>query len=184
MTSLETGARGRTRRAILDAAMSVLSANPAAPLADIATAADVGRSTLHRYFPERTDLIRALALHVHEISQAAINAADPASGTPAQALRRVVESQLDIGPIVANIYMDPNVLADPALLSHLDTGDDAIIDALQRASTGKVPPGWARRAFWALLEAGFDAARHDGMPRHEIVDAIMTSLTEGLISPG
>lgn len=183
MNATETGARGRTRRAILDAAMSVLSAEPAAPLGDIAAAADVGRSTLHRYFPERTDLIRALAVHVHEISTAAIVAADPASGTPAEALRRVIESQLDIGPIVVNIYMDPNVLADPALMSHLDTGDDAIIEVLERASTGNVPTGWARRVFWALLEAGFDALLQDNLPRHQIVDAIMTSLTEGLIAP-
>ena len=69
--------RGRTRKAILDAAMTVLADNPAAPLADIATAADVGRSTVHRYFPERIDLIRALAVHVHALSSAAIEQADP-----------------------------------------------------------------------------------------------------------
>ncbi len=164
--------------------MSVLSDNPAAPLADIAEAADVGRSTVHRYFPERVELIRALAIHVHAISSAAITAADPTCGPPIQALRRVVECQLELGPIVVYIYSEPTVLADPELMAHLDTGDEAIVEILGRASSGRpnTPPGWARRVFWALLQAGFDAAKHDNIPRHEVVDAIMASLTEGTIT--
>ncbi|TGJ95488.1 TetR family transcriptional regulator, partial [Actinotalea fermentans ATCC 43279 = JCM 9966 = DSM 3133] len=55
-----TGARARTRRAILDAAVSVFSSNQAASLGEVAQAAQVGRSTLHRYFPERADLMRAV----------------------------------------------------------------------------------------------------------------------------
>ncbi len=184
--SVETGVRGRTRKAILDAAMTVLSATPAASLSDIADAAEVGRSTLHRYFPERADLIRELALHVHAISNAAIAEADPLSGPPVAALRRVVESQLELGPIVAYIYVDPAVLGDPELLAHLETGDEAVIEALERACAERAntPPGWVRRAFWALLQAGFESAQQDGTPRHQIVDAIMTTLTEGAINPG
>ena len=75
-----SGPRGRTRRAIIDAAISVLAANPAAPLGDIAEAAGVGRSTLHRHFSERGDLMRAVALHVHEVSTAAITAGRSPNG--------------------------------------------------------------------------------------------------------
>ncbi|WP_159149695.1 TetR family transcriptional regulator, partial [Dietzia lutea] len=49
----ETGARARTRSAILDAAVEVLAEDRQASMADIATAAQVGRTTVHRYFPER-----------------------------------------------------------------------------------------------------------------------------------
>lgn len=182
---VESGLRGRTRRAILDAAMSVLGDNPAAPLADIAAAAEVGRSTLHRYYPERADLIRALAVHVHALSSAATTAADPTCGPAVTALRRVVESQLDLGPMVLYIYNEPTVLADPELMAHLDTGDEAIIEVLARVSTARpnTPPGWARRVFWALLQAGYETAKQEGTPRHQIVDAIMASLTEGTINP-
>lgn len=55
----ESGARGRTRRAILGAAASVLSRRRDATLADIA-AAEVGRSTLQRYFPDREMLLSAV----------------------------------------------------------------------------------------------------------------------------
>jgi TetR/AcrR family transcriptional regulator, repressor for lfrA len=181
--STHSGPRERTRKAILDAAMTVLADNPSASLSDIAAAADVGRSTVHRYYPERTDLLRALALHVHELSNAAIDRADPTHGPADAALRRVVESQLDLGPIVLFVYRDPTILADRELATHLDTGDEAIVEVLTRASVERpeYPPGWARRVFWALLDAGYEAARQDGTPRHQIVDAIMTSLTAGTI---
>ena len=56
----ETGTRGRTRKAILDAAIRVLAADPSASLGQIADAADVGRTTLHRYFPDRAELLAAV----------------------------------------------------------------------------------------------------------------------------
>lgn len=117
-----SGPRERTRKAILDAAMTVLADQPTASLSDIAAAADVGRSTVHRYYPERTDLLRALARHVHELSNAAIDRADPTHGPADAALRRVVESQLDLGPIVIFVYSEPTILADPELAAYLDTG--------------------------------------------------------------
>lgn len=182
---VEGGARSRTRKAILTAAMTVLAENPVATLADIAAAAEVGRTTVHRYFPERADLIRALARHVHALSNAAIEEADPTHGPAVEALRRVVEGQLDLGPIVPFIYTEPTVTADPDLMAHLDTGDEKIIEVLARVSAGdeSTPPGWHRRVFWALVIAGYQAVKEDGIPKHQVVQAIMTSLTEGTIRP-
>ncbi|MDT5106440.1 MAG: TetR/AcrR family transcriptional regulator, repressor for lfrA [Mycobacterium sp.] len=179
------GPRSRTRRAILDAAMSVLADNPAASLGDIATAARVGRSTLHRYFAERSDLLHALARHVHQLSNAAIEHAEPDCGPAVEALRRVVECQLDLGPIVPFIFNEPTIGADPELAALLDTGDEVIVDVLNRASTRGAagPPDWPRLVFWALLEAGYQAIKRNSAPRVQIVDAIMASLTEGTINP-
>ena len=128
----------------------------------------------------------ALAVHVHALSSAAIEQADPMCGPPVEALRRVVECQLDLGPIVLFAYNEPTIALDSELMAHLDTGDEAIIEVLARVSTqsATAPPGWARRVFWALLQAGYEAAREGGTPRHQIVDAIMASLTQGTINPG
>jgi TetR/AcrR family transcriptional regulator, repressor for lfrA len=178
------GPRSRTRRAILDAAMAVLGDNPGASLGDIAARAEVGRSTLHRYFAERSDLLRALALHVHALSNAAIEHAEPDCGPPEEALRRVVECQLDLGPIVPFVYNEPSITSDPDLAAELDTGDEAIVEVLDRVATQGTagPPCWPRLVFWALLNAGYDAARR-GTPRVQVVDAIMASLIQGTINP-
>ncbi|MGK2880302.1 MAG: TetR/AcrR family transcriptional regulator [Mycobacterium sp.] len=178
----DSGPRGRTRTAILDAAMTVLATEPTASLAEVAAAADVGRSTLHRYFPERSDLVRALAMHVHALSNAAIERAELDCGLPVDALRRVIEGQLDLGRIVNYVYSDPTIAADPELRVHLDGGDEAIVEMLDRLSVAGPdgPKSWPRRVFWALLQAGFEAIR-DGVPRVQVVDAIMASLTHGTI---
>jgi TetR/AcrR family transcriptional regulator, repressor for lfrA len=179
------GPRARTRKAILDAAMSVLAEHPTASLGDIATAADVGRSTLHRYFAERSDLLHALALHVHALSNAAIERAEPDCGPPVEALRRVVECQLELGPIVPFVYYNPNLTADKELAAVLDTGDEVIVEVLNRASCqgSAGPPGWPRLVFWALLNAGYEALKLNSAPRVQIVDAIMASLVDGTITP-
>ena len=184
--SNEGGPRSRTRRAILDAAMTLLADDPTTSLGDIATAAEVGRSTLHRYFPERSDLLRALALHVHALSNAAIARAEPDCGPPVEALRRVVECQLDLGPIVRFVYDgEPTIMADPELAAELDTGDELIVEVLNRASCqgSAGPPGWPRLVFWALLNAGYEALQLNSAPRVQIVDAIMASLVDGTINP-
>jgi TetR/AcrR family transcriptional regulator, repressor for lfrA len=185
LKSFDTGVRSRTRKAILDAATTVLAANPAASLADIAAAANVGRSTLHRYFAERSELLRAVALHVHAMSNAAIDRAEPTFGPPLAALRRVIEAQLDLGPIVPFVYNEPTILADPELSAVLDTGDEAIAEVLNRVSARpqSSPLDWPRLVFWALLDAGYEALRRNLAPRVEIVDAIMASLTAGTITP-
>jgi TetR/AcrR family transcriptional repressor of lfrA len=182
--SAEGGPRSRTRKAILDAAMAVLGEDPGASLGDIATAAEVGRSTLHRYFAERSDLMRALALHVHALSNAAIEHAEPDCGPAVEALRRVVECQLDLGPIVPFVYNDSSITSDPVLAAELDTGDEVIVEVLDRVATQGTagPPEWPRLVFWALLLAGYEAARR-GTPRVQVVDAIMASLTQGTINP-
>ena len=54
------GRPDHTRRTLLDAAVVVLSKDSTASLSVVAETAGLGRTTLHRYFPTRELLIRAL----------------------------------------------------------------------------------------------------------------------------
>lgn len=179
----ETGARARTRSAILDAAVEVLAEDRQAPMADVAAAAQVGRTTVHRYFPERADLIHAVVHHVAERSRHAIHRAEPHSGTVRDALRRVVEEHMDLGSILMYIYSEPLIAADPALAEAVQAMERAIEYVLARPDADlnpDLPHAWVRRTFWGLLYAGWETAQAGEMPRHQIVDTIITTLTHGV----
>jgi AcrR family transcriptional regulator len=60
---------------LLDTAAAVLTADPTASLAEIAAAAGMGRTTLHRIFPTREAAAR-LAVHAMERLSAAVEAAE------------------------------------------------------------------------------------------------------------
>ena len=53
--------RPTTHDAIIEAAFAVYAKTPTASLGDVAAQAGVGRATLHRHFPGRPQLMRALA---------------------------------------------------------------------------------------------------------------------------
>ena len=93
----ESTTRARTRRAIIDAAVATLSADHAASLADVAEAAGVGRTTVHRYFPERSDLLAAIGTDVRERIEAATARARLGEGPAPAALDRLCLEFFELG---------------------------------------------------------------------------------------
>lgn len=176
------GARGRTRQAILEAARMALAEDPSASLSDIAAVAQVARSTVHRYFPERSELISSLVEHVHELRVDAIERSEPSCGPPALAFHRVVEHQLDILPILSYLRTAPEVVIDADLMSLLEAGDGVVGELLDRMALGDTgfPPDWPRRVFWTVLGAAVDLMRR-GAPKQRVVEAMVVSLTHGVV---
>ena len=75
---------------ILDATLAALASDPEASMAKIARRAGVVRATIYVHFPSRETLIEAVTRRAISDVTEAIQAADPARGDPADALRRVV----------------------------------------------------------------------------------------------
>ena len=80
----------RSFDSILDGALDALASDPDASMAEIARRAGVVRATIYVHFPTRETLIEAVTHRAISDVTAAIEAADPAHGEPADALRRVV----------------------------------------------------------------------------------------------
>lgn len=179
-----TGVRARTRRAILDAAMQILSRKPGASIHEIADAAGVGRSTVHRYFEDRAALIEALALHVYTLSDAGIARADLTSGPPLPAVRRLAEEQLELGLALDFVLKEKTYRSKPELFTQFASGDEAVAEALFAAShsDGRFPEGWDIKVFWALLRLSAEFA-DEGLPRHQVLDALMQTLERGILKP-
>ncbi|WBB64264.1 helix-turn-helix domain containing protein [Streptomyces sp. WMMC500] len=171
----------RTVRAILEAAERVLSANPAATMEQIAEAAGVARTTVHRRFASRDALITALAAWATRRFQEAVEAARPETAPPAVALYQVTANVLRVkigwgfamgaiatdDPEVARVHAEVLAGCERLFARARDAG-------LLRPDTDL---GWARRVYYALIhEAAAEAPATDAA-----VDALATRLVDTLL---
>ncbi|MFC6567543.1 TetR/AcrR family transcriptional regulator [Actinoplanes utahensis] len=179
MTTVPTGSRARTRQAILDAAIEVLSRNPAAPLGDVAAAADVGRTTLHRYFPERSDLIAALKEEAgRRLDQAGMRARVE-EDTGAAALRRLCQEYFDLGDTLSLLFQEQ--------VSFEAGCDDEVESMVRRGHADgsidpELPPVWVQSLMWSHLYAAWSYLAETGASRHDTLRLLLRCV-EGAVRP-
>ena len=175
--------RPKTRDAIIEAGFLLLSADPAANLADIATLAGVGRATLHRHFANRDELIRTLALAaLSEMDEAAEQAAKDAQSAE-DALRQVLAALINLGD-------------RHGFLAHLPTGTDPEIDAeiARQAAESRamiryaqmegtidpaLPESWAERQFDAVIMTAWESIRAEETTPGQACALAWRSLKQG-----
>lgn len=175
----------RSRRAILEAAVRVLVVDRGASMREISEAAGVGRATLHRYFPGRDDLIRALVIDVLAECEAAIGSARTEEGTPAEALSRLVEALVPIGErfhfLLYEDYFegDPEVAAaDARILRTVEV----LIERGRWDGTFRpeAPVAWIGDALEALLYAAWEGVRDGKIARRDAPGLVVSTLLSGL----
>jgi TetR/AcrR family transcriptional regulator, repressor for lfrA len=182
----ESNSRSRTRRAILDAALTVLSQRPGASLADIADAANVGRSTLHRYFPERAELVTAIAADAVEKMKQAVADAALDQGTPVEAMRRVVHVYFEFGPVLMFLLGEPQ-LDHKELIGGFDAADEPVRELITRGQAegcfdAEVSAGWISRVLGWIVYAGIESVRDGEISRYGATETIIRTLENGLLS--
>jgi len=112
----------RNREAVIEAALAVLPDDPNASMATIAELSGLGRTTVYRHFPTRSDLVVALFARVIEEAQAVTSAVIEEGGSTEDTLRalgpaiitipdrfRFLHGVRDLGEeIIAESTTDPN----------------------------------------------------------------------------
>jgi AcrR family transcriptional regulator len=179
---LRSGVRSRTRRAILGAAASVLARDRAATLADIADAADVGRSTLHRYFTDRQELIDAVVDDSLEALGQAVEEAALDQGTASEAIHRLIAAMVQAGDRLLFLYGDPRVLADRG---ETTSSSQPLIQLIERGQAeGVFDPelsaAWIEHVLWALVYTGAEVAHQGKLPRPGITETVIRTLEHGI----
>lgn len=182
--STTTAVQARTRRAILDAAVRVLSADFGAPLAEIARQAGVGRTTLHRYFPERGDLLSAIAADALERTGVAVARTRLDEGPALEALERLCQELFELGDVLMLLFSEPRLMSDPVWEEETDS-DRAILAAIARghaegAIDPAMPAAWTQELIWALLYTAWEHARTHDVPKHEALGLCLRTLRRAI----
>jgi AcrR family transcriptional regulator len=180
----ESGTRARTRRAILDAGVQVLSQQSGASLAEVAAAAGVGRTTMHRYFPERADLLAGISADLLERIAAATERARPDAGPAVAALERLCQAYFALGDGLLLTMNEPYLFTEPAWHEESES-DRALLRLVERGHTdGTIDPAlsseWVQTVLWSLLYAAWMHARDSDVPEHDALALCLRTLRKAV----
>jgi len=145
----------RSVRAVLEAAERVLAEEPGASMEQIAAAAGVARTTIHRRFANRQSLIDALASSAARQLAQAVDDGRPDTAPPLVAMHRITANVLQVKSAWAFALELP---ADPdsetaVLQQHIN---HSCVVVLRRAQVdGLIDRAadldWVRRVYYALI---------------------------------
>jgi AcrR family transcriptional regulator len=177
--SIDSPTRKRTRQAILTAAVGVLTQNQAASLADIADAAYVARSTLHRYFPDRAALLDAVRQFAEEEIAAATQRARIDDGSGCEALLRLCHEYFDYWHLIMWVYQESlrEDCGQDAVSENLDPAIGALVARGHEDGTidPAMPNPWIQHMLWTVLYTAWEYVQ-TGESKHDALALAMTSL--------
>ncbi|MGW7285105.1 TetR/AcrR family transcriptional regulator [Streptomyces sp. NPDC054847] len=172
----------RSVRAILEAAERVLAEEPGASMEQIAAAAGVARTTIHRRFANRQALIEALASSAARQLAQAVDDGRPDTAPPLVAMHRITANVLQVKSAWAFALELP---ADPegeAAVIHQDIARRCIA-VLKRAQDDKLIDeaadlDWVRRVYYALIGESLHG-NADGADPDTLATRIIDTLLHG-----
>lgn len=177
----------RHRRAtekILSAATRTLTSNTRASLADIAREADIGRTTLHRYFPTREALIAAITKRALDRLEQVFAGVD-FDQSFADALTGLIADCLHLGPEMVFVGNNPDAWVDGDPNGRYEQFSSQLAAAAERAQQrgevrANVPSWWIAELVmlnlwgaWYVVSGGYVGPR--AMP-----PLIMDTLLHGI----
>lgn len=184
----ETAARSlradaeRSVRAILEAAERLLVEEPGASMEQIAAAAGVARTTIHRRFANRQALIEALASSAARQLAQAVEDGRPDTAPPLVAMHRITANVLQVKSAWAFALELP---ADPDSEAAVLQRDIArrCIAVLKRAQADKLIDeaadlDWVRRVYYALIRESLHGDA-DGADPDALAARIIDTLLHG-----
>ena len=179
----------RSRRQVLEAAARVLGKDPSASMSEVAAASGVGRTTLHRQFGSREELLVALALEAIDQLTEALAAARPGDGPAPEALVRIAESVFPMADEFRYLDLGPELWELPQLKDRWYSVEQALDEVVLRGQRegdlrADLPAALIADLFASALWSVNDSIREGRVARRDAVPGLLSALLHGVASGG
>lgn len=156
---------------LFDAVAGVLARQPGSSMREIAAAAGVSRTTLHRVFGERAALVERVSGHVLDDCERLFDEAGIDDAPVLEAFDSLIAEPLRLGKAYALLLAEPDAYRNTELVEEIKSQDDRFERYFARGQAGGVfrqdlPPRWLvysvgcqLTALWWAVDDGFVAAR-------------------------
>ncbi|GAA1789219.1 hypothetical protein GCM10009682_09090 [Luedemannella flava] len=170
---------------LLDIAVEVLVADPAASLAEVAEAAGIGRTTLHKHYATRDDLLRAVGGRSLAAWDAAIDAAERAAGDDDGGLLALAEAMVPVGAHLAFLWRNPVFDHDPEIGPRWAAVELKALAVLRRARErgvlrAHVADFWLLQTFYSLVYVAAESVQSGHLAPRDAPGLAVDTFLRGL----
>lgn len=183
----------RSRRSVLRAATGVLVVAPQTTLAELAVTLGIGRTTLHRLFPTRDDLLRAIAHDALDelgvvYTEAGVTADPQEPHEAIAAVRRLVGALVPLGPSLMFLLRASELDDDQALERRSEEVDRPLLRCVAVAQADgdldpSLPVWWVVEMLLAAVYIGWEQIEKGRLAPLDAPDLVMRTWLRG-VSPG
>jgi AcrR family transcriptional regulator len=185
--SVGTASRRAARPSLLDVAAEVLVADPAASLAEVAAAAGIGRTTLHKHYATRDDLLCAVG---HRAIDLWVQAVDTVTGTddPDGGLRAAIAAMIPIGPQLAFLWRTPVFDHISELDERWKAAEARCLAVLKRAQArgviaAGVPDWWLLQTFYSIIYVAAESVGSGKLAPLDAPGLVLRTFLHGIGAP-
>ncbi|CAM3889686.1 TetR/AcrR family transcriptional regulator [Kibdelosporangium persicum] len=172
---------------ILDVAIKVLLADPSASLGDVAKAAGVSRTTLHKRYATRHDLLVALAHDAYDrVDKAMTDAQLDVPGEDVVAgLERAITALIPLGPRIEFMYRQIGLDDVPDLVTRYEQSGEHLLRLIQRGQeAGKLradlPDWWILATLEGSFYTAWEAISFGRLAPLDAPKLVMTTVMRGI----
>ncbi|MCZ4118343.1 TetR/AcrR family transcriptional regulator [Streptomyces sp. H39-S7] len=174
------------RDQVLRDAAALLSRRATASMDEIAKAAGISRATLHRHFPGRDALVRALGLLGIAQMDERLDAARIEEGDPVAAVRRLIDEAIPVSGFLAFLYGENQLYDLPEVTEGWARVDERVSALFRRGQEQglfryDLTPTWLGEALYALIAASAWCVQDGRMARNDSARMVSELLLGGML---
>jgi AcrR family transcriptional regulator len=178
-----TAPRRTARPSLLDVAAEVLVADPAASLAEVAAAAGIGRTTLHKHYATRDDLLCAVGHRAIDLWEQAVSGVAP--DDPDGGLRAITAAMIPIGPQLAFLWRTPVFDHIAALDERWKAAEARVLAVLNRAQdrgvlAAGIPDWWLLQTFYSIVYVAAESVGSGRLAPLDAPDLALSTFLHGI----